>query len=366
MPPVIRSETDFLDLVINQYLARFHQVHSNNYDAERFSFDGVDRSQEFALESHRTYLYFFMNHYRDLYAAWKLMADQASRELYLELILYQLLGHLHSKLPTNTPEHWAVRERLGALEHSISELKAGGVFGELRHYDDYAFEGQNLSLDCWPIQLAVTFEFKQYYFETEGIRIRPESGDYIVDAGACFGDTALAFATTVGKEGRVYSLEPFANNLRIFEHNLQQNPELKDRIQVISGGAGDQDNDLPLLQTANSAETNPGFSLDRVDQAIVPVRTIDTLVKNGTIERVDFLKMDIEGYELRALAGAEQTIRNQKPKLAISAYHRREDLFAILNWIASLDLGYHFHLGHYTIFGEETILYASVEEIPAA
>ncbi|MEM8736671.1 MAG: FkbM family methyltransferase [Planctomycetota bacterium] len=360
MTQPVLSESEFLDFVMAQYLTRFHQVVPDNYDAERFSFDGVDRSSNFDLLAHRNYLYFFMNHYRELFTAWRQLADADSQVLFVELILYRLLGHLHSKLPTNTLEHWATRKRLHELSYEPSNVTIDGIFGPLRHYQGYEFEGQTLTLDCWPIQLAVTFEFKQYYFENGNVRILPEPGDHVVDAGACFGDTALAFATSVGETGRIYSFEPLANNLRVFEHNLNQNPELKDRIHVIPAGAGDQDNELPLLQTENAEQTNPGFSLNQVDAGMIPVRTVDSLVAKGEIEKVDFIKMDIEGFEMKALAGAEKTIREMRPKLAISAYHKPEDYFAIANWIASLDLGYHFHLGHYTVFGEETILYASV------
>ncbi len=54
--------------------------------------------------------------------------------------------------------------------------------------------------------------------------------------------------------------------------------------------------------------------------------------------------MDIEGSELGALQGGEASIRQWRPKLAISLYHRVEDFFAIPLWLKSLDCGYHFYL----------------------
>ena len=90
----------------------------------------------------------------------------------------------------------------------------------------------------------------------------------------------------------------------------------------------------------------------------LPTRSIDSLVSEGVIERIDFIKMDIEGSELAALMGGEFALRKWKPKLAISLYHRPEDLFAIPIWIESLQCGYRFFLDHYSIHHEETVLYA--------
>jgi hypothetical protein len=74
--------------------------------------------------------------------------------------------------------------------------------------------------------------------------------------------------------------------------------------------------------------------------------------------RVDFIKMDIEGSELAALKGASGALREWKPRLAISLYHRVEDFHAIPLWLDSLGLGYRFFLDHYSIHHEETVLYA--------
>jgi len=68
--------------------------------------------------------------------------------------------------------------------------------------------------------------------------------------------------------------------------------------------------------------------------------------------------MDIEGAELDALRGAEQTLRAFKPRLAISLYHNKTDLTEIPEYLNALDLGYEFYLDHFTIHNEETVLFA--------
>ena len=88
----------------------------------------------------------------------------------------------------------------------------------------------------------------------------------------------------------------------------------------------------------------------------IKVVTIDGIVK----EKVTFIKMDIEGSELKALHGAEQKIKKYKPKLAICIYHKVEDIIDIPSYIHSLVPEYKFYIRHYSFGQAETVLYAIV------
>jgi len=91
--------------------------------------------------------------------------------------------------------------------------------------------------------------------------------------------------------------------------------------------------------------------------------SIDWFVDENRLEKVDFIKMDIEGSEQNALKGAINTLKRFKPQLAISIYHNFADDFAsIANMLDELNLGYRFFLGHFSIHHEETVLFASNEE----
>lgn len=76
------------------------------------------------------------------------------------------------------------------------------------------------------------------------------------------------------------------------------------------------------------------------------------------IEKIDFIKMDIESAELFALKGAIKTINAFKPKPAIAIYHSLDDFINIPEFINSLNLDYKFYLGHNSIHIEETVLFA--------
>ena len=76
------------------------------------------------------------------------------------------------------------------------------------------------------------------------------------------------------------------------------------------------------------------------------------------MDRVDFIKLDIEGAELRTLKGAEHTLNRFRPSLAISLYHSLDDFVAIPAFLRNLNLNYGFYLDHFTTHREETVLFA--------
>jgi FkbM family methyltransferase len=168
----------------------------------------------------------------------------------------------------------------------------------------------------------------------------------------------------------VYAFDPLQSHGRIIRHNIAQN-QLEKAIIFFPVGLSARTNATPG-PVPEETSVNPGFRLPttKKDDAF-PCRTIDGLVATKHIQRVDFLKMDIEGSELAALQGAEKTLRQFKPKLAICIYHKFADFFEIPRFLQSLNLGYRLYLDHYSIHAEETVLYASADcrqdggELPA-
>ena len=90
--------------------------------------------------------------------------------------------------------------------------------------------------------------------------------------------------------------------------------------------------------------------------------SLDDFAADRGIERIDYIKLDVEGAELKALRGAEGVLRTFRPTLAVAAYHSESDLIEIPSYLASLDLGYEFYLDHFSAGIPETVLFAGAAE----
>ncbi len=326
-----------------------HAHEQDNFDADRYL--GV-APNVFFYDRHAAYFSFLLDNVEQFYQARMLLVDEASRALYDQLLLFRVLGHMHVRLPFNNPKN---RAQIAAAElWRVEETKDVGAFGPLSIYQ-VPRDGHDIRIKGWKENATWTFLYRQYYFERDGVKIAPAPGDHVIDAGGCFGDTALGFADVVGERGHVYVFDPLPKHCSIMREAVAMNPSLAPRVSIFPVGLADEVNDV--AQLPQNDMINPGA---RIVMGIVPTTTIDELAARNTLPQLDFIKMDIEGSELSALQGAESSICRWKPKLAISLYHRPEDFFSIPLWIDSLGVGYRLFLDHYSIHNEETVLYAAV------
>ncbi|PYS94562.1 MAG: hypothetical protein DMF64_00335 [Acidobacteria bacterium] len=285
---------------------------------------------------------------------YELLQDEHSRLLLVELLRFRILGSRYVRLPRNEQGYWDTRMQ---LDHNFLVQPRTATMGShsLHHYRLDDAHGR-IELHSTQLGLLCTFLLEQYAYRKTPVPVQAEEGETVIDAGGCYGDTALYFAHRVGARGKVYCFEFVPSNLDLLRANLTLNPDLAGRIKLVeqpvwaaSGESLRFHFDGPSTRLATEGDA----------QAVeFATRSIDDLVAREQIERVGFIKMDIEGAELPALQGAEQTIRAHRPKLAISVYHKDDDFVRIPAYLHRLGVGYEFFLDHFTIFGEETILFA--------
>jgi FkbM family methyltransferase len=97
---------------------------------------------------------------------------------------------------------------------------------------------------------------------------------------------------------------------------------------------------------------NPGSSsIQSKGRILILQTTIDQLVTEGKIARLDFIKMDIEGSERFALRGAKETISRFHPRLAICAYHLPDDFEVLSGIIREIEPRYRLTFGKRKIYG---------------
>ncbi len=221
---------------------------------------------------------------------------------------------------------------------------------------DLAQEGYPIELFVRPSAVFVQFLAQQYRCELPDAVIEVSHGDTVIDAGGCYGDTALYFACKA-KGGEVYSFEFFPDNIGIFKKNMALNQELSRNIHLIDRALWSS-SDIKLFIEGKGPGAHVASTTDLPAAQEVSTISIDEFAETQRLARIDFIKMDIEGAELEALKGAQESIRKHRPKLAISVYHYLHDFWCIPQWIDSLGLDYRFALRHFSLHAEETVLFA--------
>ena len=197
------SQEQFKYFVILQFYIAMRDRVEDNFDAVRFNFDGVDRSNEFQRREHAFYLDWFFTNQDEIYEAYSHLQDDESRAIYKDLLIYRLVGHLHYRVRSSvhtTQDKWNALAAIAVGQES--QLETTGMLGALKHYD-FEWQGKRYTIDCMENGLLYSLARGQYFFERDGVRIQPEEGEYVVDGGACLGDTALVFSNAVGPSGRV-------------------------------------------------------------------------------------------------------------------------------------------------------------------
>lgn len=142
--------------------------------------------------------------------------------------------------------------------------------------------------------------------------IRP--GFVVCDVGANIGTYSLPLARLVGERGHVLAFEPNRSTRACLRQNLRQN--LLHNVSVVPAAAGPASGSARLVVTAdNLGEVHLASPAQRGD-VTVDVATIDAEVERRGLRRVDFIKLDVEGFELAALRGATRTLA-ANPRLLI-------------------------------------------------
>lgn len=302
-----------------------------------------------------SWLFFILKNILDFNRTYYLLSDVESKELMIQLLLYRVLGYKKVKLRTNTPEFWKGRnlaEELKIIDNNSSHPEGWNL-----SLFDLARIGYPIRVYSTSVNVAATF-LRHAYDRHDALREAGilELGNYIIDAGGCWGDTALFFAHRVGSTGKVYSFEFVDQNIDVFKQNLELNPELAKSIELIPRPLFGT-SDIPLYYKSKGPSTR--VSKTKLSQLDLETRTlsVDDFVADNQIQRIDLIKMDIEGAELDALKGAVETIKRYRPKLAICLYHKKSDFVEIPKFISGLGIYTQYFLGHNSIHAHETVLF---------
>jgi FkbM family methyltransferase len=185
-----------------------------------------------------------------------------------------------------------------------------------------------------------------------------DKDEKMVDCGASIGEstTALMHATE-GSFARSWMIEPDRINVATLQGFMRKYAGTAHaaKMSLHPVAVGDVRGRAPFEHLGHhGGSVLPPTRADACPEAdYVAVERIDDIVDDAPT----IIKMDIEGFELPALKGAERTIRAARPKLLVSAYHRSADLLDIPAWIDSIAADYRIGLRHHTEDRWDTCLY---------
>jgi FkbM family methyltransferase len=148
-------------------------------------------------------------------------------------------------------------------------------------------------------------------------------GEVVMDVGAhigTFGDDALARGAS-----KVIMVEVSPVNAECIRRNFATEIATG-RVVLIAEGAWSEESTLEFGAGVHNSGTGSLVLKEKGGRRInVRVRRIDDMLKEHGIQKVDFIKMDIEGAEREALKGASELLRAYRPRVMLDAYHRSDD-----------------------------------------
>lgn len=183
-----------------------------------------------------------------------------------------------------------------------------------------------------PVHILLAEQILRFY--GDGSR-RVRNGDVVLDCGANIG-TFVWEALEAGAS-KVIAIEPSAANVAALHRNFTEEIETG-QVVVYPMGLWKTETELTFYSYSNSALDSAVMSTrgERGHEPLmvkVPATSIDKLVAELSLGRVDFIKMDIEGAELEALEGARATIRKHQPSMAIATENLKEHQYEVPRWI---------------------------------
>lgn len=330
-----KNPNNLKDRIIKRRLSKYY---SPNYSVEDVLSTLLEKRNDISFYN---YLYDQLN-------------DEYSKSILIEVVTFRILGAKYIRLSIENEQYLNYHKEILSSIITSETIRLTTSIVNLQKYD-FLFEKQRISCFLDTMGVVTIFKAEQYCYKPRKIQVN--DGDVVIDGGGCWGDTALYFSNKA-KETTVYTFEFTPSNIKVMEKNIALNNAKN--IKIIPKAIFDVSNEEYYLVDKGASSF---FTKEKKSDAIqIQTITIDDFTKEEDVSKIDFIKLDIEGSELKALKGAVETIKKWKPKLAIAVYHNPVDFQEIIQFISELNLGYKFYLEHFTPSIAETIVFATVED----
>jgi FkbM family methyltransferase len=296
-----------------------------------------------------------VSHARTVRRAYGALADPQSRLIFRDLLVYRYLSPRLTRLANDRVKFEQLESTMSTTIGSASlKRPLRNNLGEALRLWSVRYNDLDLEVITSRYGLYWMLQSDQYYLHRKGIFVGPQKGDVIFDCGSHVGDISLRFAVDVGPNGKVFGFDPDPHHVAICRENAARN-QLDSRMSFVACGISDRVIQGHSEAKGESRTINASRTLSTTDASV----SIDVFCEEQAVNSVNYIKMDIEGCEMKGLRGAHYTIQRCRPKLAICIYHRPADLWEITSYVAERYPFYRLFLGHHSLHEEETVLYAT-------
>jgi FkbM family methyltransferase len=210
----------------------------------------------------------------------------------------------------------------------------------------------------WKLDITEGIDFSIYLFgsferETSiAIKRLVKNNSIVIDIGANIGAHTLPIARLLNSSGKVFAIEPTSYAYSKLKENIKINKDLKNKIQadqilLINGKNTNKSNQIYSSWPLNNEAQNK----HSIHQGVLMTtegssnQTLDNYLIVNKLEKIDLIKIDVDGNEFEVLSGAKKTLKRYKPplimELAPEQYEDKSDFTKVVNLL--LNLGYVFY-----------------------
>jgi FkbM family methyltransferase len=149
-------------------------------------------------------------------------------------------------------------------------------------------------------------------------------GDTAVDIGANIGLVTMLLSRLVGDAGNVFAFEPNPPSFKALSAAVARNRATNVELQRCALGSQSEERDLSIpTENAGAASLSPAASTNRGSTTRVSVRTLDEFVAERGISRIQFMKIDVEGFESEVLRGGKRALESIHPEAILFEMNER-------------------------------------------
>ncbi len=269
-----------------------------------------------------------LEHYPELKK--KILSDDYKQLKNKEILMEKTIEKLHEEIQT-------LHNTMGHLRHEIMQVKI-----KLATEDNiYQINNIKFYLPNYPLDFIQSTLVNSGKFYEENVLIMLDEyikdDAIILDIGANIGNHTLYWGMASPRNiKKIYSFEPIEKTFYTLKKNIEIN-KLEEKVKLFNIGlsAAEEKADIALYSIGNTGMT----ALKSDSSGTIPLKPLDSIIFDEKLPHIDFIKIDVEGFEINVLEGAKKTIMKYRPVIFLESFQEKvekvKEIMKSYNYILS-------------------------------